>query len=62
MNQLKCPHCQNDDVEMMEEMPHFKYFCTVCSKVFRYDPQSESQDNSSSNKETFPKLVYRKDD
>lgn len=31
-----CPHCQNDDISMMERLPSIQsYLCTQCSKYFK---------------------------
>lgn len=37
MNDVQCPHCQNDDMRMIERIEKGKYVwyvCQVCSKSF----------------------------
>jgi transposase-like protein len=31
---LKCPHCQNDRLDMVEHLYAQKFFCMICSKTF----------------------------
>jgi transposase-like protein len=41
---VKCPHCQNDDMRMLEWMPKRKaWVCDVCSKIFEVKDDSERE-------------------
>lgn len=38
MKEIKCPHCSNDDISMLERLyestRHIYYLCAVCGKKF----------------------------
>jgi transposase-like protein len=50
---LKCPHCQNDRLDMIEHLYAQKFFCIICSKTFEVtdDPKREGQGSSKDSQE-----------
>lgn len=58
--QVRCPHCENDDGRMIEHIQRNMftriYYCTVCSKTFEVDDDTESKgkDSSKDSEEEIP--------
>ena len=46
---LQCPHCQNDDVTMIEQVTSVLYLCHVCSRVFEA-PRTEKEERNDDTK------------
>lgn len=43
---LICPHCKNDDDNMIDAIRVGYYFCLVCGKTFEVKRDSERKSNT----------------
>ena len=56
LREIKCPHCQNSDKDLIEHVRKRRYFCEVCGKTFigdDDDTRGKGQEDSQDTEEEF---------
>ena len=60
MKKIKCPHCQNDDDGLMEQISEDKsvplYYCIVCGKLFEVTDDEPDRESKASGEDTSEKI------
>ena len=59
MRLTKCPHCLNQNPDLLEQLDDDLWFCVVCARLFeteeKNDRRRKGKGNSNSPQETLPK-------